>query len=122
LTGDERSIEPPDQPDGLAMRAAGAGNRTELALSGELDLSQAGALKQQLGHALDSLSSGGDTPTSLVLDLQNLTFIDSSGIQVLVAAKRRCLEHGVELSLRLGDSQVRRMLSLAGVAQFLGVE
>jgi anti-sigma B factor antagonist len=91
-------------------------------LSGELDLSRAPTLKEELARALEQLAQTGDTPTRLVVDLQELTFIDSSGIQVLVAARRRCLQQGTDLTLRLGDSQVRRVLTLAGVAEYLGLD
>lgn len=122
MTSSGRSAEFRDSPTGLGIRAADIGGGVEFALSGELDLSQAGALKQEIARVLDSLRHGGDTPARVVLDLQRLTFIDSSGIQVLVAAKRRCIDHGIQLVLRIGDSQVRRMLSLAGVGEFLGID
>ena len=109
-------------PDGLGIRTTRADDSVELKLSGELDLSQAATLKEEFVRALERLAQAGDTPTRLIVDLQDLTFIDSSGIQVLVSAKRRCLQHGVELSLRIGDSQVRRTLKLAGVSEFLGFE
>jgi anti-sigma B factor antagonist len=103
------------------LRVTQGEDAVELTVSGELDLSRAPALKEELTRALEQLAQTGDTPTRLVLDLQELTFIDSSGIQVLVAARRRCLQQGIELTLRLGDSQVRRVLTLAGVAEYLGL-
>ncbi len=48
------------------------------------------------------------------------TFIDSTGIQALVATKQQCEAHGTRLSLRVGASQVAQMLSIAGVAEYLG--
>jgi len=104
------------------MRITQGDDAVELALSGEFDLSRAPTVKEELSRALERLAQTGDTPTRMVLDLRELTFIDSSGIQVLVAARRRCLQQGIDLSLRVGGSQVRRVLSLAGVAEYLGVE
>lgn len=117
----DRSTTAPIPPEGLGLRTTHSEGAIELALSGELDLSRAAAVKEEFARALDRLARTGDTPTRLVVDLQNLTFIDSSGIQVLVEAKRRAIQHGIELSVRASGSQVRRMLTLSGVAEFLGI-
>ena len=118
----DRSTTAPIPPEGLGLRIIHAADSIELALSGELDLSRSATLQAELAQALERLSRTGDTPTRMIVNLQNLTFIDSSGIQVLVAARRRALEHGIELSLELGGSPVGRMLTLTGVAEFLGLD
>jgi anti-anti-sigma factor len=116
-----RSSQSEGPPEGPGLRTTHAEDTVELALTGELDLSYVAMLREELGRALERASRAGDAPTRLIVDLRSLTFIDSSGIQVLVAAKRRATQNGVELSLRVGDSPTRRMLSLAGVADFLGL-
>jgi stage II sporulation protein AA (anti-sigma F factor antagonist) len=98
----------------LGIRTVRVKETVEFVLSGELDLSSVAVLKDELTNAITD-------PARVIVDLRGLTFIDSSGIQVLVAIKRLCVQRGIELSLRLGDSQVGRMLSLAGVAEFLGI-
>jgi anti-anti-sigma factor len=118
----DRSTAAPIPPDGLGLRTTHAEDAIELVLSGELDLSRAATLNAEFARALERLAHTGDTPQRLIVDLQDLSFIDSSGIQVLVATKRRCMQRGIEVSLRLGDSQVRRMLNLAGVSEFLGLD
>lgn len=116
-----RSTEYPMPPEGFGLRTTHFPDTIEVVLSGELDLSGTPRLKQELTRALERLARGGDMPVRLVIDLQELTFIDSSGIHVLITTKRRCSQHGIELSLQLGETQVRRVLSLAGVAEFLGL-
>lgn len=122
-----RFTNPPGQPqgfgraEGLAVRITHAGGAIEMSLAGELDLSRTATLREELARAIERLERADEAQARLIVDLHELTFIDSSGIQVLVAAKRRCAQHGVELALRVGGSQVRRMLSLAGVAEFLGI-
>jgi anti-sigma B factor antagonist len=119
---DDRTTRTHAPPDGLELRISRDEETTELALAGELDLSTTPTVQAEIVQTLEELARAGDMPSHLVIDLQNLTFIDSTGIQVMVGARRRALQHGVDLSLRLGDSPVRRMLSLAGVADFLGLD
>ena len=54
-------------------------------------------------------------PSLLVLDLSGLTFIDSTGIGLLVETRAWALEDGLELVLMRGTGQVQRALELAGV-------
>jgi anti-anti-sigma factor len=117
-----RSTQTPTPADGFELRVKHTEDTVELTLSGELDLSRTAALQAELTQALERLARSGDTPSRLLVDLQNLTFIDSSGMQLLVVARRRALRHGIDLSLQMGDSPVRRILTLAGVAEFLGLE
>jgi anti-anti-sigma factor len=108
------SVESRQSPGGLGLHTIQLGDTIEVVLSGELDLSNAAGLKDQLSRTMEG-------PANVVVDLRGVTFIDSSGIQALVASKRRCLQCGRQFRIRLGDSQVRRMLTLAGVAEYLGI-
>lgn len=108
--------------DSLGVDAARIEHTLEFVLSGELDLSNAPALQGEFTRALDNIVRNQGRPARMILDLRSLTFIDSTGIQALVATKRRCTRYGVRMSLRVGDSQVSRVLALAGVAEFLGAE
>ncbi len=85
-----------------------------LVLAGELDL----ASSQELIDALERL--GGSR--SIVLDMRELEFIDSSGLSVLVKAHQRAAAEGGELSIvRRDDSQVQRLLDLTGLTERLRV-
>lgn len=108
--------------DSLGVNAVRIEHTLEFVLSGELDLSNAPALRDELTRALDNVVRTQGSPARMILDLRSLTFIDSTGIQALVSTKRRCTRYGARMSLRLGDSQVSRVLALAGVAEFLGAE
>jgi anti-anti-sigma factor len=122
VSAHDRPTETSTSADGLGLRIIDADGAIELVVSGELDLSESGRLEEELTRALEQLGRTGDTPTRLVVDLESLRFIDSSGIHVLVGARRRADRQGVDLSVRIGDSPVRRMLRLAGVAEFLGLD
>jgi anti-sigma B factor antagonist len=73
-------------------------------VSGELDLATAPSLSS-------TVAEHGDARL-LVLDLTAVTFIDSTGVRVLIEADRACAGSGSRLVVLAGDGPVRRMLEL----------
>jgi anti-anti-sigma factor len=88
------------------------GDDVVLHLAGELDL----AVKEQLSSALASARVDG---RPLVLDLTDVTFLDSSGLAVLLEANR---DPAGVLRLRGVGLAVRLTLEAAGVADVLTIE
>lgn len=95
------------------VEARKEGEAEILTVSGELDLAAAGSLEGELDRALGSGSR------KIVLDLQSLDFIDSTGLSVLVRAHGRAQEQGLELGLINPGTQVERLLTLTGLAERL---
>lgn len=116
---DGHFVDSRTRPGTLGVNSVRLEKTMEFVLTGELDLSNAPALQDVLDRALENVVRTQGAPARLILDLRSLSFIDSTGIQTLVATKRRCEEHGTRLSLKIGDSQIARMLAVAGVADFL---
>jgi len=81
-----------------------------LELAGELDLESANALGALVGEHLDA-----GFPR-LVLDLRAVTFMDSTGLHVLLEAQREARARGVELSLSPGPPNVQRVFDVTGTA------
>ena len=80
---------------------------------GELDLSTVPALDQLL-------ESEQRRPHAVVLlDLRKVTFLDSTGIHCLIRAEDRAREHGSELTIVRGGSQVQRALQVTGLDHIL---
>lgn len=76
-------------------------------LHGEFDLNGV----EQFGDA-----AAGVTPTeSLVLDLRDLSFMDSSGLGALMGLYRRGVAEGWSLVLAAPQPQVTRLLQITGV-------
>ena len=73
-------------------------------VSGELDL----ATVPQLSATVAEHHGAG----LLVLDLTAVTFIDSTGVRVLIQADRSCARSGSRLVVLAGDGPVRRLLEL----------
>jgi anti-anti-sigma factor len=99
----------------LRIEVRTAPDRVVLKLHGELDLLGAPLLQKQIDDA------GIDAREILVLDLQDLQFIDSAGLRVILAAHESARQRGQEFALTRGGDQVRRLLSVAGVDERLRI-
>lgn len=77
-------------------------------LFGELDLLGA----PQVRAVLDDVMNRGDLP---VLDIEHLTFIDSTGLGVVVGAVRRLALRGERLVVSGPSRAVRRVLHVTGI-------
>jgi anti-sigma B factor antagonist len=82
-----------------------------VALRGELDLNHAYSFDEELRHV------EGDRPPCIVLDLRELTFMDSCGMGRLVAARRRARRAGRRLVLVRGGRAVQYLLALSGMEE-----
>lgn len=86
------------------------GSIRAFAVRGELDMSTAPELERGLEQAL------ADPGASILVDLSECEFIDSTGIALIVRAWQRLSEEGErQLALASGDHQVRRLLKITGV-------
>ena len=85
------------------------GDRVLVAPEGELDLSTAIPLEEEIKRLRDRGFEG------LVLDLRGLTFLDSSGLRLMVNARREAMEGGMKFSLIDGAPQVCRVLDITGL-------
>ena len=85
-------------------------------LRGELDLSTAPALRSALMTAM----AGG--ATAIVLDAAELTFCDSTGISVFLAACRRAEKRRLGFCLRHPGPTVLKTLRLTGMDRVLNIE
>jgi anti-sigma B factor antagonist len=83
------------------------------AVTGDVDISTVVA---QLRECLFELADGGGT---LIVDLNRVTFIDSSGLGALVGAARRAAAHGGSLHAVCARPPTRRLLWLTGVDRLI---
>ena len=92
----------------LKSRRTGAASVVEV--GGEVDLHSASALREELLKAAE-----GEKPC-IVVDLSRVSFIDSTGLGVLVGALKRVRETGA-LSLVCPQRSVRRVFEITGLMQ-----
>jgi anti-anti-sigma factor len=98
--------------DQLRIDVRREADKVVLSLLGELDLATAELLEQ----AIDGVD---ESEKLIVLDLQQLQFIDSTGLRGVLAALELCRERGQEFAITPGSQQVQRLLSVTGVAGHL---
>jgi anti-anti-sigma factor len=110
--------EPPSLPDrgGLDVTTERQGTDGRVILAGELDLAGADALQQ----AIDELRNA--EVSRIVVDLQALEFMDSTGLRTLIQAHVRSEEDGRELWLIRGRESVQRVFELTRTDEVLRFE
>jgi anti-sigma B factor antagonist len=91
------------------------GDRATVALRGELDLAGVDRARQAIEQA-----EAGDA-SLLVLDLSQLEFIDSTGLEVVLRAARRAHDDGRRLIVQRPSRYVRRLLEITAIDQSLDI-
>ncbi len=81
---------------------------------GEIDIATAPAIEEALRRARNE----HDT---VALDLRQVSFMDSTGLQMMLAVDHEMRERGGRLIVVTGPPQVDRLLALTGVAERLTV-
>jgi anti-anti-sigma factor len=82
------------------------GSIAHLVLSGELDLASVQAFEDELRRV------EADRPATILVDLGQLGFMDSSGLRALVMADERAHAVGRRLAVIPGPPQVRRVFEI----------
>jgi anti-sigma B factor antagonist len=101
---------------GLTIKELGSAGHHRLLLAGELDIASAPILEARIA----SLCQNGTS--SVVLDLRELTFMDSTGLRAVLAADKLCHGYGHGFSLAGASGAVQRLFELTGVTGALRFE
>ena len=88
------------------VRVVDAGDAALIVMSGDLDIASAPQVEDVL--------AGVPEDRRIVLDLRALTFMDSSGVGLLVTAAQRKMPAGTRLGCIAGPPQVQRILEITG--------
>jgi anti-sigma B factor antagonist len=106
----------PQDPNGcevdgmeLEIGTARKGDACVVTIAGEVDIYTSPALKTALAAA------AADGCSLLIVDLDRVGFIDSSGLGVLVGALRRAREAGGDMRVVSGHDTVARILRITGL-------
>jgi anti-sigma B factor antagonist len=84
-------------------------------LSGDLDLSTA----KQAEQAIEEAERGG--AALIVIDLRRLSFMDSTGLRVIVSADKRAKRSGRRAVIVQGPSAVRRVFEITRLGERLEI-
>lgn len=102
-----------DRRSRVKVRTLRHGNAQIVELTGELDIEGAPLSRRALGRAC---AEGHQT---VFLDLHGLTFMDSSGVHMIIEAHRHLGEEDRELVIVRAPRHVRRLLELCGLSGIL---
>lgn len=102
-------------PGELQVVVSGAERAYEVHLLGELDMATATELRERL------LGLADDGATQVTVDLSELSFIDSTGLSVLITGLKRFRQQGGDLALRSPTPATRRVLEITGLTEVFAV-
>lgn len=88
---------------------------TIIDVAGELDLNTAPALRERIDDALDTGAS------RVAIGMTEVTFMDSTGLGMLVAALKRLQDRDGQLALVGIDGSPRKVLSITGLDDMVPV-
>ena len=101
-----RLLEVTTETDGATAR---------LTLTGELDIAGAARVEQELERIEQAL------PSTLVLDLSQLDFMDSTGLRVILAADERSREQARRFVIVRGSDTVQRIIAMTRLDERLEI-
>ena len=87
------------------FRRPNLGRQTKLVLSGDIDLQVSGDIKTEIERLADI--------SRLEIDASEVTYIDSSGVAVLILARQHCTRNNMTLALPSISEAVHRVLQIA---------
>lgn len=103
-------------PEDLELQVSARGIDATVALLGELDMVTARAYEEGLQRLYDQGTR------RVTLNLEALTFIDSSGLSALVASLKQFRAGGGDVMLRSPTRATAKVLEICGLTQIFTIE
>jgi anti-sigma B factor antagonist len=93
----------------LTLTVRTVGDRSVLDVAGEVDVYSAPELRERLSEQLSAASP------SLIVNLADVTFLDSTGIGTLVAGLNRAVQFGGTLTLVSDHDRILKLFRITGL-------
>jgi anti-sigma B factor antagonist len=90
-------------------------DRHVITVSGEVDLASSPQLDDAIISALDSGAK------AVAIDLTDVSFMDSSGLGVIVRGLKRCREAEIDLDLVITNERVLKVFGITGLDQVIPI-
>ena len=100
----------------MNIATAFSAGRLTVSLSGELDQHEAKSAMRSLDELLEEY-----LPRDLVLELSELSFMDSSGIALMIRLNRRIRDMGGRMWIENPTRQPKRVIDTAGIDRLIPV-
>ncbi len=101
----------------MAVKIETKGEVVTAYLSGELDHHTAKEMRESIDSAV-----GINMPTLLIIDFSDVTFMDSSGIGLVMGRYRLLSKTGAELHICGMSEQIYKIMKLAGIERLAKLE
>jgi anti-anti-sigma factor len=112
-----REDTPKHEPRRFALRSERVNGSEHIAVAGEMDLAVIRLVDREMERA------EATDATKIILDLDELEFMDAAGIRLLLQLNSRMQRSGRRLRINgSGAPQVQRVLELTGVGELLPFE
>ena len=113
VTAYNRFVDPSGD---LVVEAEHGGDAVVVVLAGEFDLAMAESVRKALTRAMS------EPRQRLIVDLSGVTFIDSSGLHVILDAYKLCRDGGPRLTIRPGPPCVQQVFEVTNLLDSLPFE
>jgi anti-sigma B factor antagonist len=113
LPNDPMPVREAAEHGGLTIQVLPAETRCVVRLDGELDLGSVPTLERELNRLIAA------EPEMLIVDLERLSFIDSSGLRCLLKAASAAASNGDALQFMGATGHVEQMLQLTDIKRQL---
>ena len=88
----------------------------------ELTMALEGLLDTTTAPELDAALSGIDGVANLIIDMEKLDYISSSGLRVLLAARKKLEKVGCTMTIVKANENVREIFEMTGFNEILTIE
>lgn len=95
----------------VSVTSRETGDRTVVEVKGEIDVYTAPALREELSRLIDA------EHTDLVVDLTAVSFMDSTGLGVLVGALKKVRTLGGDLRLVIDQEKILKVFRITALTQ-----
>jgi anti-sigma B factor antagonist len=99
----------------MSVDVAERGGAAVLSVHGEVDVATAPRLRE---HVVDAVTDGH---RYIVIDLDGVDFLDSTGLGVLVGALKRVRTHGGELHFVCTQPRIMKVFDITGLDRVLSI-
>ena len=93
----------------------GRAGSSVISVRGEVDIATATRFREFLEASIE-----GD-PDAVVIDLTGVTFIDSTGLGVLIGARKRCDAAGHSLRLVVSEPRILKVFEITGLTELFEI-
>ena len=90
------------------------GTKLEIALEGRLDTMTAPSLEEEVKNSVEGI-------TELVFDLQDLVYVSSAGLRVLLSAQKTMNKQG-SMTIKNANEEVMEIFEVTGFIDILNIE